>query len=50
MRLRNGSVSQLEWLEAQRLELHSRRQLWQAQAAQYQTSVALVRALGGGWD
>jgi multidrug efflux system outer membrane protein len=50
MRLRNGSISQLEWLEAQRRELHSRRQLLQAQAAQYQTSVALVRALGGGWE
>jgi multidrug efflux system outer membrane protein len=49
-RLRNGSVSQLEWLAAQRQELHSRRQWLQLRAAQYQTSVALVRALGGGWN
>jgi multidrug efflux system outer membrane protein len=49
-RLRNGSISQLEWLDAQRRALHSRRQLLQAQASQYQTSVALVRSLGGGWN
>jgi multidrug efflux system outer membrane protein len=50
VRLRNGSISQLDWLEAQRRELHSRRQVLQVRAAQFQTSAALARALGGGWN
>jgi outer membrane protein, multidrug efflux system len=49
-RYRNGYVSQLDLLDAQRSELRNRRQALQVRAAQYQASVALVRALGGGWD
>jgi multidrug efflux system outer membrane protein len=49
-RYRNGLVSQLELLDAQRSELRSRRQALQVRAAQYQATVGLVRALGGGWD
>jgi outer membrane protein, multidrug efflux system len=49
-RLRNGSISQLEQLDAERRELHTRRQLLQIRASQYQASVALVRAMGGGWN
>lgn len=49
-RYRNGLVSQLELLDTQRSELASRRQALQVRAAQYQASVGLVRALGGGWE
>jgi multidrug efflux system outer membrane protein len=49
-RYRNGLVSQLELLDAQRSELSNRRQALQVRAAQYQATVGLVRALGGGWD
>jgi len=49
-RYRNGLVSQLELLDAQRSELRNRRQALQVRAAQYQATVGLVRALGGGWD
>lgn len=49
-RLRNGSISQLDWLSAEQKTLQSRRQLQQLRASRYQTSVALVRALGGGWE
>ena len=45
----NGLVSQLELLDAQRSELRNRRQALQVRAAQYQSTVALIRALGGGW-
>ena len=48
-RWRNGLVSQLELLDAQRSELRNRRQALQVRAAQYQSTVALIRALGGGW-
>lgn len=48
-RYRDGFVSQLELLDAQRGELTSRRQALQLQAAQAQATVGLVRALGGGW-
>lgn len=48
-RWRNGLVSQLELLDAQRSELRNRRQALQVRAAQYQATVALIRALGGGW-
>jgi outer membrane protein, multidrug efflux system len=50
VRYRNGLVSQLELLDAQRSELRNRRQALQVRAAQYQATVGLVRALGGGWD
>ena len=49
-RYRNGLVSQLELLDAQRSELRNRRQALQVRAAQYQATVALIRALGGGWN
>ena len=48
-RYRNGFVSQLELLDARRSELRNRRQALQVRAAQYQATVGLVRALGGGW-
>lgn len=49
-RYRNGFVSQLELLDAQRSELRNRRQALQVRSAQYQATVALIRALGGSWD
>ena len=49
-RYRNGYVSQLELLDAQRSELRNRRQALQVRSAQYQSTVALVRALGGSWQ
>ncbi len=48
-RYRNGYVSQLELLDARRSELSNRRQALQVRAAQYQATVGLIRALGGGW-
>jgi outer membrane protein, multidrug efflux system len=49
-RYRNGFVSQLDLLDARRSELRNRREALQVRAAQYQATVGLVRALGGGWD
>ncbi len=49
-RYRAGYVSQLELLDAQRSELRNRREALQVRSARYQSTVALVRALGGGWD
>ncbi|VWX63042.1 Toluene efflux pump outer membrane protein TtgI [Burkholderiales bacterium 8X] len=49
-RYRNGLVSQLDLLDARRSELNNRRQALQVRSAQYQSTVGLVRALGGGWD
>lgn len=48
-RYRNGLVSQLELLDAQRNELRNRRQALQVKSAQYVATVGLIRALGGGW-
>jgi outer membrane protein, multidrug efflux system len=48
-RYRNGYVSQLELLDARRGELSNRREALQVRAAQYQATVGLIRALGGGW-
>lgn len=48
-RYRNGLVSQLDLLDAQRSELRNRRQALQVKAAQYAATVGLIRALGGGW-
>jgi multidrug efflux system outer membrane protein len=50
VRYRNGYVSQLDLLDARRSELSNRRQALQVRSAQYQSTVALVRALGGSWD
>jgi multidrug efflux system outer membrane protein len=47
---RNGLVSQLDSLVAHRDEFRIRRQALQVRSAQYQVTVALVRALGGGWE
>jgi multidrug efflux system outer membrane protein len=48
-RYRNGLVSQLELLDARRSEASNRREALQVRAAQYQATVGLIRALGGGW-
>lgn len=48
-RYRNGFVSQLELLDARRSELANRRAALQVRSAQYQATVGLIRALGGGW-
>lgn len=49
-RYRSGYVSQLDLLDAQRSELRNRREAVQVRGAQYQATVGLVRALGGGWE
>ncbi|MFG6467380.1 efflux transporter outer membrane subunit [Roseateles sp. BYS87W] len=49
-RYRNGLVSQLELLDARRSELANRRAALQVKSAQYQATVGLIRALGGGWS
>lgn len=49
-RYQSGLASQLEWLDAQRAELRNRRQALQVSLSQYQSTVGLIRALGGGWD
>ena len=49
-RYRNGYVSQLELLDARRSELANRRQALQVRSDRFQSTVALVRALGGAWE
>ena len=49
-RYRAGYVSQLELLDARRSELRNRREALQVRSARYQSTVSLVRALGGGWN
>ena len=49
-RYRNGLVSQLDLLEAQRSELSDRRLALQVRSQQFQSTIALIRALGGGWS
>jgi multidrug efflux system outer membrane protein len=49
-RYRNGFVSQLELLDARRSELANKRAALQVRSAQYQATVGLIRALGGGWS
>ena len=48
-RYKNGYVSQLELLDARRSELNNRRQALQVRSDQYQATIGLIRALGGGW-
>ena len=48
-RYRNGLVSQLELLDAQRTELANRRAAVQVRGAQYDATIGLIRAFGGGW-
>jgi len=50
VRYRTGYVSQLDLLDALRSELRNRRAALQVRSARYQATVALVRALGGGWN
>ena len=50
IRYRDGIVSQLDLLDAQRSELANRRAALEVKSAQYQATVGLVRALGGGWE
>ena len=49
-RYKNGQSSQLEVLDAQRQQLAIRRQALRVRAAQYQSTVGLIRAMGGGWQ
>jgi outer membrane protein, multidrug efflux system len=49
-RYHSGFASQLEVLDMQRSALRNRRQALQVRLAQYQSTVGLIRALGGGWD
>ncbi len=48
-RYNSGLASQLELLDTQRGELRNRRQALQVSLLQYQSTVGLIRALGGGW-
>ncbi|QID17906.1 efflux transporter outer membrane subunit [Nitrogeniibacter mangrovi] len=48
-RYRDGLVSQLDVLDARRSELANRRAALQVRAARFQATVALIRAIGGGW-
>ena len=48
-RFRNGLSSKLEVLDARQSELLSERKVVQVRASQYQVTVGLVKALGGGW-
>jgi multidrug efflux system outer membrane protein len=48
-RYNSGLASQLELLDTQRNELRNRRQTLQVNLLQYQSTVGLIRALGGGW-
>jgi multidrug efflux system outer membrane protein len=46
----DGLASQLELLDAERVELRDRRQALVVHAARFQATVGLIKALGGGWD
>jgi len=46
----DGLASQFELLDAQRNELRIRREALVVQAARFQATVGLIKALGGGWD
>lgn len=49
-RYRSGLASQLDVLDARRTELRNERDALQVRSAQYQATVRLIRALGGGWE
>jgi outer membrane protein, multidrug efflux system len=49
-RHRNGMISRLEVLEANRTQLQSARDAVQNKFARYAATIGLVRALGGGWS
>jgi outer membrane protein, multidrug efflux system len=46
----DGIATQLELLDAERVELRDRRELVLVHASRFQATVGLIRALGGGWD
>ena len=46
----DGLASQFELLDAQRNELRIHRQALAVHSSQYQATVGLIKALGGGWD
>lgn len=48
-RFDNGLISQLELIEASRVQLESARDAVQNKFARYVATIGLVRALGGGW-
>ncbi|MDI7775949.1 efflux transporter outer membrane subunit [Asticcacaulis sp. EMRT-3] len=48
-RYANGSSSQLDVLDAERQQLAVRRQALRVRAARYESTVGLIRALGGAW-
>ncbi|MBV8686622.1 MAG: efflux transporter outer membrane subunit [Alphaproteobacteria bacterium] len=48
-RYANGLISQLDYVEGQRAVLEHRRSAVQVKFARYVATIALVRALGGGW-
>lgn len=50
VRYRNGAISQLDLLDSRRTTLANRRAALQVKAAQFQATIALVKALGGGWS
>ena len=49
-RFDNGLISQLELIEASRTQLEGARSAIQNKFARYVATIALVRALGGGWS
>jgi multidrug efflux system outer membrane protein len=49
-RYRNGLASMLEVLESQRIEVRTQRREIQVRSAQFQSTVSLIKALGGGWE
>jgi outer membrane protein, multidrug efflux system len=49
-RVERGMAAQGEWLQAERTHQRLRRELLQLRHAQRQATLALIRALGGGWD
>jgi multidrug efflux system outer membrane protein len=49
-RYRSGQSSQLDVLLVQRDEFQAKRQAVRLRLAQFQSTVGLVRALGGSWD
>jgi multidrug efflux system outer membrane protein len=48
-RYANGLISQLDYVDGQRVILEHRRSAVQTNVARYVATIALIRALGGGW-
>jgi len=49
VRYANGMISQLDYVDGQRAVLDHRRAAVQTNIARYVATIALIRALGGGW-